>query len=107
MEKHSQTIIKDRFTSRKNPKESRAEKQRESSEGGRGYVHIPLNLRTVISSWTVSGSWSKGRNMNSESLIKNEMVFAEFLAVCVVLGSSGGHLELSDHALADVCASVS
>lgn len=35
------------------------------------------------------------------------MVFAEFLAVCVVLGSSGGHLELSDHALADVCASVS
>lgn len=45
--------------------------------------------------------------MNSESLIKNEMVFAEFLAVCVVPGSSGGHLELSDHALADVCVSVS
>lgn len=61
---------------------------------------------TVISTWTVAGSWSKGRNMNSGSLIKNEMAFAEFLAVCVLPGSSGGHLELSDHALADVCVSL-
>lgn len=44
--------------------------------------------------------------MNSGALIKNEMVFAEFLAVGVLPGSLGGHLELSDHALADVCVSV-
>lgn len=44
--------------------------------------------------------------MNSGSLIKNEMAFAEFLALCVLPGSSGGHLELSDHALADVCISL-
>lgn len=45
-------------------------------------MHILLNFMTVGSTCRVAGSWSKGRNMNSESLIKNEMVFAEFLAVC-------------------------